>query len=50
MPLLQEELELEEPEETPPQPYAPDWEPGDQLFLTPSDGYNLLASHRGSQA
>ena len=33
-PLLQEELELEEPEENPPQPYAPDWEPGDQLFLT----------------
>jgi len=33
MPLLQEELELEEPEETPPQPYAPDWEPGDRLFL-----------------
>jgi len=33
-PLLQEELELEEPEETPPQPYAPNWEPGDQLFLT----------------
>jgi len=33
-PLLQEELELEEPEETPPQPYAPDWEPGDRLFLT----------------
>ena len=34
MPLLQEELELEEPEETPPQPYAPDWKPGDRLFLT----------------
>jgi len=33
-PLLQEELELEELEETPPQPYAPNWEPGDQLFLT----------------
>jgi len=33
MPLLQEELELEELEETPPQPYAPDWEPGDRLFL-----------------
>jgi len=32
-PLLQEELELEEPEETSPQPYAPNWEPGDQLFL-----------------
>jgi len=32
-PLLQEELELEELEETPPQPYAPTWEPGDQLFL-----------------
>jgi len=31
--LLQEELGLEEPEETPPQLYAPDWEPGDQLFL-----------------
>jgi len=29
MPLLQEELELEELEETPPQPYTPDWEPGD---------------------
>jgi len=34
MPLLQEKLELEELEETPPQLYAPDWEPGDQLFLT----------------
>jgi len=33
-PLLQEELELEEPEETPLQLYAPDWEPGDRLFLT----------------
>jgi len=33
-PLLQEELELEELEETPPQPYAPDWEPEDRLFLT----------------
>jgi len=33
MPLLQEELELEEPEETPLQPYAPDWETGDRLFL-----------------
>jgi len=33
MPLLQEELELEELEETPPQPYTPDWEPGDRLFL-----------------
>jgi len=33
MPLLQEELELEEPEETPPQPRPPDWEPGDRLFL-----------------
>jgi len=32
-PLLQEELELEELEETPPQPYAPNWEPGDRLFL-----------------
>jgi len=31
MPLLQEELELEE---TPPQTYGPDWEPGDRLFLT----------------
>jgi len=31
MPLLQEELELEE---TPPQMYGPDWEPGDRLFLT----------------
>jgi len=31
MPLLQEELELEE---IPPQTYGPDWEPGDQLFLT----------------
>jgi len=34
MPLLQEELELEELKEMPPQPYAPDWEPGDRLFLT----------------
>jgi len=34
MPLLQEELELEELEETPLQLYAPNWEPGDQLFLT----------------
>jgi len=25
---------MEELEETTPQPYAPDWEPGDQLFLT----------------
>jgi len=33
-PLLQEELELEELEETPPQPYAPDREPGDRFFLT----------------
>jgi len=33
-PLLQEELELEEPEETPLQLYAPNWEPGDRLFLT----------------
>jgi len=33
-PLLQEELELEELEEMTPQPYAPDWEPGDRLFLT----------------
>jgi len=33
-PLLQEELELEELEEMPPQLYAPNWEPGDQLFLT----------------
>jgi len=33
-PLLQEELELEELEETSPQPYSPDWEPGDRLFLT----------------
>jgi len=33
-PLLQEELELEEPEETPPQLYVPNWEPGDWLFLT----------------
>jgi len=33
-PLLQEELEMEEIEETTPQPYAPDWEPGNQLFLT----------------
>jgi len=33
-PLFQEELELEEPEETPPQLYAPNWEPGDRLFLT----------------
>jgi len=32
-PLLQEELEMEEIEETTPQPYAPDWEPGNQLFL-----------------
>jgi len=31
MPLLQEELELEE---TPPLTYSPDWETGDQLFLT----------------
>jgi len=29
MPLLQEKLEMEELEETTPQPYAPDWEPGD---------------------
>jgi len=34
MPLLQEELEREELEETTLQLYAPDWEPGDQLFLT----------------
>jgi len=34
MPLLQEELELEELEEMPPQLYAPNWEPGDRLFLT----------------
>jgi len=27
--LLQEELELEELEETPPQPYTPNWEPRD---------------------
>jgi len=33
MPLLQKELELEELEEIPPQPYTPNWEPGDQLFL-----------------
>jgi len=33
-PLLQKELELEELEKTPLQPYAPNWEPGDQLFLT----------------
>jgi len=33
MSLLQEELELEELEEILLQPYAPDWEPGDQLFL-----------------
>jgi len=33
MPLLQEELEMEELEETSPQPYAPDWKPGDRLFL-----------------
>jgi len=32
-PLLQEELEAEELEETPLQPYVPDWEPGDRLFL-----------------
>jgi len=32
-PLLQEELELEELEEMPLRPYAPDWEPGDRLFL-----------------
>jgi len=32
-PLLQEELEMEELEETTPRPYAPDWEPGDRLFL-----------------
>ena len=25
---------MEELEETPPQPYVPDWEPRDQLFLT----------------
>jgi len=30
-PLFQEEQDLEE---TPPQMYSPDWEPGDQLFLT----------------
>jgi len=29
MPLLQEELELEELEETPLQPHTPDWESGD---------------------
>jgi len=29
MPLLQEELKMEELEEMTPQPYAPDWEPGD---------------------
>jgi len=34
MPLLQEELELEELEETPLQPHTPDWESGDQLFFT----------------
>jgi len=34
MPLLQEELELEELEETPLRLYALDWEPGDRLFLT----------------
>jgi len=33
MPLLQEELELEELEEMPPQLCAPDWEPRDRLFL-----------------
>jgi len=30
--LFQEKLELEEPEEMPPQPYAPDWEPGDRCY------------------
>ena len=34
MPMLQEELEMEELEETTSQLYAPDWEPGDRLFLT----------------
>ena len=34
MPLLQEELEMEELEETTPRPCAPAWEPGDRLFLT----------------
>jgi len=34
MPLFQEELEMKELEETTPQPYTPDWEPGDRLFLT----------------
>jgi len=29
MPLLQEEPEAKELEEMPPQPYVPDWEPGD---------------------
>jgi len=33
MPLLQEELEMEELEETTLRLYAPDWEPGDRLFL-----------------
>jgi len=33
-PLLQEEPEAEELEEMFPQPYVPDWEPGDRLFLT----------------
>jgi len=32
-PLLQGELEMEELEEMTPQPYTPDWELGDQLFL-----------------
>jgi len=32
--MLQEELEMEELEETTPQLYAPDWEPRDRLFLT----------------
>jgi len=33
MPLLQEELELEELGETPLQPHTPDWESRDRLFL-----------------
>jgi len=31
--MLHEELEMKELEETTLQPYAPDWEPGDRLFL-----------------
>jgi len=34
MPLFQEELEMEELEETTLQLYIPDWESGDRLFLT----------------